>query len=199
MLAIVTLPQPAGIPWFALRCLGDPSLRAIPCLKQLGVETYYPVVREMHRVPRRRLSHAQRSSGAVLMRPRVVSFLPGTVFIQFPPGFARAGELFDLPSILGLLSIGETPAAFADAEICKLRAREVGGVIAGRTPARMIFRVGDQVRVTHGPLSTFPGIIEQVPDVAIEDIDGDTRLKLAVEIFGRATAVELSAWQIEKI
>lgn len=198
MLAIATLDRIGGSPWFALRCVGDPATRAIPCLKQLGVETYYPVVREMHRVPQRRLSHAQRLSGAVLMRSRVVSFLPGVVFVQFPAGFSRAGELFDLPSVFGLVCIGEHPAAIADTHIAALRSREVEGVIAGRTPARMIFKKGEHVRVAHGPFTTFPGIIEEVPDVAIEDIDADTRLKLTIDIFGRATPVELFAWQIEK-
>lgn len=224
MLAVVTSQRSAESPWLALRCVGDPALRVIPSLKQLGIETYYPVVREMHRVPRRRLSHAQRSSGAVLMRPRVVSFLTGTVFVrgqpfgsesrelnrplnlkigdQVAPAVPRAldwKEVFELPSIVGFHAIGEVPAAFSFEVIAELRAREVGGVIAGRTPARMIFKVGDRVRVTQGPFTTSIGIIEQVPDVAIEDIDADTRLKLAIDIFGRATPVELSAWQIEKV
>jgi serine/threonine protein kinase len=36
-------------------------------------------------------------------------------------------------------------------------------------------------------------------DVAIEDIDADTRLRLLVDIFGRLTPVGLEAWQVEKI
>ena len=43
------------------------------------------------------------------------------------------------------------------------------------------------------------GKIEQVPDVASEDIDADTRLRLTINIFGRPTPVELAAWQIEKL
>ena len=63
----------------------------------------------------------------------------------------------------------------------------------------MIFKVGERVRVAHGPFTSFQGIVERIPDVAIEDIDADTRLKLAIDIFGRFTPVELAAWQIEKL
>ena len=90
------------------------------------------------------------------------------------------------------------PASIAGEIVESLRSREVDGVIAGRTPAAMIFKIGDEVRVTHGALSMLQGIIERVPDVTIQDIDADTRLKLTIEIFGRATSVDLAAWQVEK-
>lgn len=187
-------------PWFALRCIGDPALRLTRFFRdELGVETYYPAVREMCRVPRRMLSHAQRGSGIAIMRTRTVPFIPGIVFSRMAPGYPRQEEIFAAVKILGFVCIGEEPAAIAATIIEDLRARETNGAISGRTPARMLFTIGEQVRVSHGPFTTFNGRIVQVPDVAIEDIDADTRLKLTLDIFGRSTQVELAAWQIEKL
>jgi hypothetical protein len=181
----------------------------------------------MRPVPRRKLSHAQRSSGIVIMRPRNVPFIAGIVFargslrgnvesfVRRPDRHLELGEriapqdtkrravtwedVFDFPGLLGFVSNSDQPGAVLAFELDELRGREVDGVIAGRTPARMIFKLGEEVRVSHGPFMSFNGIVEQVPDVAIEDIDADTRLKLTIDIFGRSTPVELAAWQIEKL
>lgn len=233
MLALLTEPPapqrpPAKKPppWFALRCIGDPVVRAIPHLQDFGFETYYPVVREMRAVPRRKLSHAQRSSGVDIMRPRNVPFLHGVVFARgkitgqvetfarrpnrhFEPGervsprdlqrrAATWDDVFNFPGLLGFITPEDAPCV-PHFEIDDLRAREIDGVIAGHTPARMLFRVGEEVRISDGPFTSFNGILEQVPDVAIEDIDADTRLKLTINIFGRFTPTELAAWQIEKL
>lgn len=214
-------------PWFALRCIGDPVLRVIPYLKDVGLETYYPIVREMRPVPRRQLSRLQRASGIVIMRPRNVPFIAGVVFargkiaahvesfVRRPDRHFAMGDkiaprdvtrrtvgwedVFAFPGLLGFVSNTDHPGAVLGFELDEMRNREIGGVIAGKTPARMLFRVGEEVRVTHGPFTSFNGIVEQVPDVTIEEIDPETRLKLAIDIFGRSTPMELAAWQIEKL
>jgi hypothetical protein len=217
----------AAAPWFALRCNGNPLLRAIPYLKDLGLEIYYPLIRELRPVPRDKLSRGQRASGVVIMRPRNVPFIHGVVFARgrpqgvvetfkrrpahhFVPGErVEAGDLnqrtvawddvFAFPGLMGFLSNTEDPGLVLTFELDELRGREIDGVIAGKTPARMLFRTGEEVRVAHGPFTTFSGIIVEVPDATIEDIDADTRLKLTIDIFGRATPLTLSAWQIEKL
>jgi transcription antitermination factor NusG len=40
--------------------------------------------------------------------------------------------------------------------------------------------------------------VEQGLDVAIEKLDPGMRIKVAVNIFGRATPVELEYWQVAK-
>jgi|SRR5574344_57095 transcription termination/antitermination protein NusG len=57
---------------------------------------------------------------------------------------------------------------------------------------RQSFAVGDQVKITDGPFATFSGNVEEV------NAEKD-KLRVMVQIFGRATPVEVSLSQAEKI
>jgi transcriptional antiterminator NusG len=54
------------------------------------------------------------------------------------------------------------------------------------------FNIGDQVKITDGPFATFSGNVEEV------NAEKD-KLRVNVQIFGRATPVEVSLTQVEKI
>ena len=58
--------------------------------------------------------------------------------------------------------------------------------------------IGEHVRVTDGPFASFPGIVEEGLDVPVEKFDPDTRIKVAVNVFGRATPITLTVAQVEK-
>ena len=81
------------------------------------------------------------------------------------------------------------PTPLPDAEVARIINQvEEGGDI----PRSLIaFEVGEKVNVTDGPFEGFSGTVEEVDDI-------NSRLKLTVSIFGRATPVELEFTQVQK-
>ena len=64
---------------------------------------------------------------------------------------------------------------------------EVGGVTMSEP-----FIIGETIKIIDGPFNDFNGVIEEVSDEK-------KKLKVQVKIFGRATPVELSYMQVEKL
>jgi hypothetical protein len=179
----------AGGSWLIMRSLrfsGARMKRWLDGVASLGWQVYYPMVRELRPVPRRRLSYAQRS-GPKIMRPSVVPFLPGIIF-------ARGGDfwtLADHPGVLGFVTQGSDPARISDEIVARLRERETagGGAIPGGTPVAYIFHAGERVTVVNGAFANQTGIVELAPDVPLESIDADTRLRLTLGGFKVSVSV----------
>ncbi|MBQ6781821.1 MAG: transcription termination/antitermination factor NusG [Treponema sp.] len=68
------------------------------------------------------------------------------------------------------------------------------GEIKGEKNVRIkqSYTVGDQVKITEGPFATFSGTVEEVNTEK-------NKLRVMVQIFGRATPVEVDLLQAEKI
>lgn len=193
-----SLSSGPGACWHVVHCVGRGDGQALDWLKKLGLEYYYPMIRELRPELRKKLSRKQRASGVSIMRPRLVPFMPRYTFVRFDMGRPGWREIFSFAGIGGMVCEGDLPVAVPDSLVASIRDREIDGAVPGKTPARMLFRLGERVRVSSGPFASFDAVIEKMPNVPIEEIDSDTRIRVAVGLFGGATPVELLIGQIEK-
>ena len=76
-----------------------------------------------------------------------------------------------------------------DAEVARIVNRVEEGM--ERPRSIITYQTGEQVNVTDGPFEGFSGLVEEVDQP-------NSRLKVSVSIFGRATPVELEFTQVAK-
>jgi len=84
---------------------------------------------------------------------------------------------------------GNRPAPISEREVEKILSQMEAGV--EKPKPKVLFEVGEMVRVKEGPFADFNGNVE---DVNYEK----SKVRVSVTIFGRATPVELDFGQVEK-
>jgi transcriptional antiterminator NusG len=188
----------AGPKWYIVQCIRGTDQQALDAFQRFKITTYYPKIMQLKPLPRRRMSASQRTSGMVVMAPQEASLFPRYVFTRFDIERDAWHEAFEVAGVGGIICKGGMPVYMPDETIASIKKRENNGVVPGKESLRIVFGIGDDVIVTNGPFASFPGIVEQGLDVAIEKLDPGMRIKVAVNIFGRATPVELEYWQVAK-
>ncbi|MFK5948074.1 MAG: transcription termination/antitermination protein NusG [Methylococcales bacterium] len=118
-------------------------------------------------------------------------FYPGYVLIQMELTDETWHLVKDIPRVLGFIGgTSDKPAPISDKEADAILNRVEEGVNKPRP--KVLFEVGEMLRVIDGPFKDFNGNIEEV------NYDKN-RLKVSVLIFGRSTPVELEFGQVEKL
>ncbi len=117
--------------------------------------------------------------------------LPGYILIEAE----LTGEVpHIIENVTGVISFlgpkGQPPEPLRPAEVNRLLGK-MDELADAEEIISIPFRVGDAVKVTDGPFSSFSGIIEEVNEEK-------KKLKVMVKIFGRRTPLELSYMQVEK-
>ena len=117
-------------------------------------------------------------------------FFPGYVLVQMDLDEETWHLVKEVPKVLGFIGgSSDRPAPITDAEANAILNRVEEGVDKPRP--KVLFEPGEVVRVIDGPFNDFSGVVEQV------NYDKN-KLRVAVQILGRPTPVELDFGQVEK-
>ncbi|AGA34227.1 Transcription antitermination protein NusG [Thioalkalivibrio nitratireducens DSM 14787] len=117
-------------------------------------------------------------------------FFPGYVLVQMDLSDEAWHLVKSVPRVLGFIGgSADKPAPISEKEADAILQRMQEG--AEKPRPKVLFEVGEMVRVTDGPFNDFSGVVEEV------NYD-KSRLLVAVQIFGRSTPVELEFHQVEK-
>lgn len=117
-------------------------------------------------------------------------FFPGYVLVQMEMNDETWHLVKEAPKVLGFIGgTSDKPAPISEAEANAILNRVQEG--ADKPRPKVLFEPGEVVRVTSGPFNDFSGVVETV------NYD-KSKVRVAVQILGRSTPVELDFGQVEK-
>ena len=117
-------------------------------------------------------------------------FFPGYVLVEMDLNDDSWHLVKNTPRVLGFIGgTSDRPAPITEKEANTIMNRMEEGVESPRP--KVLFEVGEVVRVNDGPFNDFNGVVEEV------NYEKST-MRVAVQIFGRSTPVELEFFQVEK-
>lgn len=124
-------------------------------------------------------------------RKSIRKFFPGYVLVNMVMDDETWHMIRSIPRVLGFIGgTSQTPTPITDAEAMSIMQRVQEGV--AKPKPKILFEIGEVVRVIKGPFLDFNGVVEEVNYEK-------NKLRVAVLIFGRSTPVELEFAQVEKM
>lgn len=117
-------------------------------------------------------------------------FFPGYVLVEMVMDERTWHLVKSIPKVLGFIGgTSDKPAPISPKEAETILQRMQDS--SEKPKPKVLFEVGEVVRVIDGPFADFNGVVEEVNYEK-------NRLRVAVLIFGRSTPVELQFDQVEK-
>jgi transcriptional antiterminator NusG len=116
-------------------------------------------------------------------------FFPGYILVHMNLTDETWHIVKDTPRVTGFVGGGDHPAPLPDEDVAKMTAQMKEG--AEKPKPRIVFEEGEAVRVITGPFANFNGYVDEVlPD--------KEKVRVMVQVFGRATPVVLDYVHVEK-
>jgi transcriptional antiterminator NusG len=117
-------------------------------------------------------------------------FFPGYVLVKMEMDDETWHLVKEVPKVLGFIGgSSDKPAPITEREANAILNRVQEG--ADKPRPKVLFEPGEVVRVIEGPFNDFNGVVEQV------NYD-KSKVRVAVQILGRSTPVDLDFAQVEK-
>ncbi len=118
-------------------------------------------------------------------------FFPGYVLVEMEMTDESWHLVKSTPKVTGFLGgSAMKPSPISAKEVQTIMQQMQAGV--EKPKPKVLFEVGELVRVKEGPFTDFNG--------SVEDVNYDkNKIRVAVTIFGRSTPVELDFGQVEKV
>jgi len=116
-------------------------------------------------------------------------FFPGYILVNMELDDETWHVVKETPKVTGFVGGTTNPAPVSEEEVRAITQQMEEGAV--KPKPRVLFSVGESVKVVDGPFVDFNGIVEEVrPDKG--------KLRVLISIFGRATPVELDFVQVER-
>jgi transcriptional antiterminator NusG len=116
-------------------------------------------------------------------------FFPGYIFVNMELDEETWHVVKDTPKVTGFVGHSTSPPEVPASEVEAIKAQMEEGAL--RPKPKVLFEVGEAVKVVDGPFQDFNGTVEEVrPEKG--------KIRVLISIFGRATPVELDFVQVEK-
>lgn len=114
-------------------------------------------------------------------------FFPGYILVNMDLNDETWHTVRSTPKVTGFVGNDLNPPSLSDEDAMKIIGRIKDG--AKKPKPKVVYEVGDTVRVIDGPFANFQGVVDEVyPDKG--------RVRVMVSIFGRSTPVELEFVQV---
>ncbi|HZO81943.1 MAG TPA: transcription termination/antitermination protein NusG [Candidatus Binataceae bacterium] len=116
-------------------------------------------------------------------------FFPGYIFVNMELTDETWHVVKNTPKITGFVGHSTQPPEVPESEVREITQQMEEGAL--RPKPKVLFEVGEAVKVIDGPFQDFNGTVEEVrPEKG--------KVRVLISIFGRATPVELDFVQVEK-
>ena len=116
-------------------------------------------------------------------------FFPGYILVHMDLNDETWHIVRGTPKVTGFVGGGTNPTPISDEEVARMTQQIKEGAVKPKPKIR--FEEGENVCVISGPFANFSGFVDEVRHEK-------EKVRVMVQVFGRATPVELDFMQVEK-